>query len=394
MLNRADLEEREYRQLSRLAMKAGDSAGRRIPEEPDPLRTCFQRDRDRVLHSKAFRRLSHKTQVFASSEGDHYRTRLPHTLEVSQLARSSAISLGLNSDLAESVALAHDLGHPPFGHIGERALHARMIEFGGFRHNAQGLRIVDELELSYAGRHGLNLCRETRLCMLKSRMPDGFPRADDLPVKTTPYLEGQLVDLCDRVAYVCHDFDDALRSGLVPWRAFRDLALPVEALENVLRRYPSLQDEASPDESGLLRRQLASAMVSLLVRDLVLATDAYIEQHPELRSPDDVREHTSSVAQQGEQKRSALAELLRALRTHFYRHERVLETMQARAADLVRLFDHVCKNPTRMTPRFQDRVEEHGLERTACDYVSGMTDRFATECVRAFQLGGRDLGGG
>ncbi|HMQ22281.1 MAG TPA: dNTP triphosphohydrolase, partial [Planctomycetota bacterium] len=253
MFNRVDLEEREYRTLSRLALKARDSEGRRVHEEADPLRTCFQRDRDRILHSKAFRRLQHKTQVFAAGAGDHYRTRLPHTLEVSQLARSATTSLGLNADLAESVALAHDLGHPPFGHVGERVLHARMAEFGGFRHNAQGLRIVDDLEESYADRNGLNLCRETRLCMLKARMPIGFPRAPDFPEKATPFLEGQLVDLCDRIAYVCHDFDDALHSRLVPWESFATLELPTLAYDALLRRFPSLRDEGSPVRVDLER---------------------------------------------------------------------------------------------------------------------------------------------
>ena len=314
MLNRVDLEERESRLLSRLAVKARDSQGRRVREEADPLRTCFQRDRDRILHSKAFRRLQHKTQVFTASEGDHYRTRLPHTLEVSQLARSSAISLGLNADLAEGVALAHDVGHPPYGHVGERRLHAKMIEFGGFRHNAQGLRIVDELEQNYSGRLGLNLCRETRLCLLKSRIPEGFPKSDDLPDKTTPYVEGQIVDLCDRIAYVCHDFEDALRSQLVPWTVFEQLTLPQEATENVFRRYPDLQLEPPPDRSKLLRSQVTSAMISLLVRDLVLATDRFIESSPSLRTPEDARASRNPVARQGEDKRNALAELLRALR--------------------------------------------------------------------------------
>lgn len=387
MLNRADLEEREYLQLSRVAFKSRDSRGRRTEEPADPLRTCFQRDRDRILHAKAFRRLQHKTQVFTASEGDHYRTRLPHTLEVSQLARSASIALGLNADLAEAVALAHDLGHPPFGHVGERALHARMASSGGFRHNAQGLRIVDDLEQSYAGLHGLNLSLETRLCLLKHRMPPGFPRSPDLPESTTPYLEGQIVDLCDRIGYVCHDFEDALRSGLVSWDAFRDLEMPSRAIAHVLDRYPALAGEESPDRSSVLRRQIAGAMLSMLLRDLVLATDRFIEDSPSLRDPEAVRA-LPSVARQGDEMRHALAELLRALRTRFYRHERVLETMHARARDLEGLFDLLCEERERMPPRFFARVSEHGLERTVCDYVSGMTDRYAMDCVASWATGG------
>ncbi len=386
MLNHEDLQERETHTLSRLALRARDSRGRRVPEEADPLRTCYQRDRDRVLHNPAFRRLQQKTQVFHASEGDHFRTRLTHTLEVSQLARSACLSLELNGDVAEAVALAHDLGHPPFGHVGERALHERMREHGGFRHNAQGLRIVDELADAYPNRSGLNLCWETRLCLLKSKVPDGFPIAGDLPRTGVPFLEGQLVDLCDRAAYVSHDVDDAIRAGLVSWTAFAGLALPGRAFEDVLRRYPTLQGEGDPDSSRLLRRQTVSTMLSMLVRDIVLATDAKIDTARSLTCAEDVRRAGSYLACHTQATQTELAELLKVLRESFYRHKAVLARMDAAAAEMSRLFERFVTRPEAMPPRFQARIADAGLERTVCDYVSGMTDRYVARLAEELSV--------
>src|SRR5688572_17825402 len=194
-LRREDQEDRELHALSPWAAHSRSSGGRRLPEPEDPLRTAFQRDRDRVIHSAAFRRLQHKTQVLAAFEGDHFRSRMTHSLEVSQLARSVAGALRLNADLAEAIALAHDLGHPPFGHAGERALDEAMAAHGGFRHNAQGARIVDRLEDRYGHGHGLNLTLATRRSLLKGRVPEGFPLSPDLLPKQPPPLEAHVVDL-------------------------------------------------------------------------------------------------------------------------------------------------------------------------------------------------------
>ncbi len=383
MLNREDIEEREVHVLSRLALKARDNSGRRVPEEPDALRTCFQRDRDRILHSAAFRRLQQKTQVFHAAEGDHFRTRLTHTLEVAQMARSACTSLGLNSDIAEAVALAHDLGHPPLGHAGERTLHARMQDHGGFQHNAQGLRVLDSLEETYAGRDGLNLCRETRLCLLKSRIPEGFPIADDLPRRTTPYLEGQLVDLCDRAAYLCHDMDDAMRSGLVDWEAFAALALPKEALARVRQRSPSLASDTTPSTSRTIRRETVGAMVTVLVRDLVVATDSVLENAHELREPNDVSATPSYLATHSTLRRTQISELLATLRQDLYRHPEVLRTMEQASEGIDALFDRFTANPTAMPDRFERRIYREGLERTVCDYIAGMTDRYVERSLAA-----------
>lgn len=379
MWNHEDLEAREAEQLHRLGLRARDSRGRRVPESADPLRTCFQRDRDRILHSSSFRRLQHKTQVFPAATGDHYRTRLTHTLEVSQMARSACLALGLNSDLAETVALAHDLGHPPFGHVGERALHRRMREHGGFRHNAQGLRIVDCLEASYAGRTGLNLCWETRVSLLKSKIPPDFPIANDLPRTTTPYLEGQVVDLCDRIAYVSHDMDDAIRSGLVAWEAFADLELPARSLATILRRYPQLADGGSPDSSRLLRVQTVSAMISILVQDIVHATDERMERARDLRSPEAVREQRAQIAAHSRECRLELTRLVDVLRERFWQHPDVLYATGEATERMSRLFEHILQDPDLLPGRFRQRIDGDGLERTVCDYVSGMTDRYVDQ---------------
>ncbi len=374
MRNRQDLEDREAHSLSRLAVRAGQSRGRRRKEEEDALRTAFMRDRDRVIHSSAFRRLQQKTQVLPATIGDHYRTRLTHSLEVSQMARSTARSLGLNGDLAETVALAHDLGHPPFGHVGERVLDRLVKEHGGFKHNAQGLRILDALEQRFPEELGLNLCWETRICMLKSRVPDAFPLAEDLPRQTTPYLEGQVVDLCDRAAYLSHDLEDALRSGLCRWEDFAELALPKEAEERARQRLRE-QGESSPSER-LLRGRTIGALVNILVLDLALATDAALEARHELRGPEDARAVGAYLATHSEERARDAAELHKNLDKLFYKNETVLESIAVSTKRMTVLFERLCKDPGRMPERFQERIHREGLERTICDYIAGMTDRF------------------
>jgi dGTPase len=374
MRNREELEDFEEHRLHRLAIKSRQSRGRRHPETEDALRTCFMRDRDRVIHCASFRRMQLKTQVLPAFIGDHYRTRLTHSLEVSQMARSTARSLGLNQDLAECVALAHDLGHAPFGHVGERVLHARMRELGGFRHNAQGLRLLDELEQRFPSQHlGLNLSWETRICLLKSKVPEGFPLSHDLPRATTPYLEGQVVDLCDRAAYVCHDLDDALRSGLVDWEDFADIELVSEARERAMAQLRD-QGESQPSKH-LLRRRSVGAMVSLLVGDLALATDAAMQDHT-LRDPEDARKRGVYLACHSDPMREKLGPLQQRLDHSFYKHSDVLTSITAMTERMERIFTGLLAHPERMSERFQKRIESEGSERTVCDYVSGMTDRY------------------
>jgi dGTPase len=313
----------------------------------------FQRDRDRVIHSTAFRRLQGKTQVVAAFEGDHYRSRLTHSLEVSQIARSVATALRLNADLCEAVALAHDLGHPPFGHVGEEALHELMHSHGGFRHNAQGARIVDYLEDRYGHGHGLNLSLPTRRSLLKGRVPDGFPLAQDLLPKQPPPLEAHVVDHCDRIAYLAHDLDDGLRAGLFAIDEARGLRLWQTAEEVAGSR---------------LQHRVVSEITAVLIHDLVEATDAALQPHQPGGEP-------PRIAHSGDMTVRA-AELLEFLRVRFYRSERVLAVMRAGADRIRARFAALLARPDDLPPPQRARIARDGRERTVCDYIAGMTDRF------------------
>jgi dGTPase len=351
-LRREDHEDRELHELSRWATPSRN-ATRRLAEPDDPLRTAFQRDRDRVLHATAFRRMQHKTQVVAAFEGDHFRSRMTHSLEVAQMARSVARALRCNDDLAEAIALAHDLGHPPFGHVGEEALHEAMAAHGGFRHNAQGARIVDWLEDRYGHGHGLNLTRAVRVSLLKGRIPEGFPlSADLLPLGAVP-VEAQLVDHCDRIAYLSHDLDDGLRAGL-----FRD----EDAAQ--LRLWCAARDAAGTAN----RQRIVSEVASLLIHDLVGTTDAGFADAPAGGAAPRVRHgNTMTVLAQ---------ELLEFLRERFYRSERVLAVMRGGASRIRELFTRLVASPQLLPESARARVERDGLHRAICDYVAGMTDRY------------------
>jgi dGTPase len=350
-LRREDHEDRELHWLRPYATASRNSGGRRLPEAEDPLRTAFQRDRDRVLHSTAFRRLQHKTQVLAAFEGDHFRSRMTHSLEVSQMSRSVARALRLNDDLAEAIALAHDLGHPPFGHVGEEALHEAMHDHGGFRHNAQGARIVDHLEDRYGHGFGLNLTFATRRSLLKGRIPDGFPLSQDLVPKPAVPIEAHLVDLCDKIAYLSHDLDDGLRAGLF-----------TEADAGSLRLW---QAAAASAESGN-RQRIVSEVASLLIHDLVETADRTLE--PAASGPIRIN-HSPDIAAQA-------SEVLQFLRERFYRSPRVLAVMDDGAARIRRLFQRLVGDPSGLPEAHQRRIDGDGLHRTICDYIAGMTDRF------------------
>src|SRR5262249_3198698 len=289
-------------------------------------------------------------------EGDHFRSRMTHSLEVAQIARSVAIALRLNADLAEAVALAHDLGHPPFGHVGEEALHELMAEHGGFRHNAQGSRIVDYLEDRSGHGHGLNLTLAMRRSLLKGRVPDGFPLAADLLPKRPPPLEAHVVDLCDRIAYLAHDLDDGLRAGLFTEDEARQLRLWQQA------RASTAADRRAP---------VVSEIVSLLIHDLVETTDrALTARHPSDEPP--------RIAHGAEM--AVLAdELLEFLRQRFYRSERVLAVMRAGAERIRQRFRAYAAQPEHLPVAQRARIANDGLQRVVCDYVAGMTDRFLVQ---------------
>jgi len=349
-LGRQDLEEREERTLGRFASRSRRSGGRRKSEKPDPMRTDFQRDRDRILHCASFRRLQHKTQVLAAFEGDHFRSRLTHSLEVAQMARSAALALSLNHDLAEAVALAHDLGHPPFGHVGEEGLNELMAAHGGFRHNAQGVRIVDYLENRHGDGYGLNLVASVRHSLLKGAIPPGYPLSPDLTPRPAIPLEGQLVDLCDRIAYLCHDLDDGMRAGAFALADAQQLSLWQRAEASVSDRAP---------------RRVISEMIRLLIMDLVATCAEKLSAAAppaRLRPSDEMTVATQDVQT--------------FLRERFYRARLVLDKMERGRAKIELVFQRLVANPAQLPPAARSRIESDGLERTVCDYVAGMTDRF------------------
>lgn len=333
------------------------------------MRTAFQRDRDRIVHSGAFRRLVYKTQVFLNHEGDLFRTRLTHSLEVAQLVRSIARTLRLNEDLVEAIALAHDLGHTPFGHAGQDALHECMARYGGFEHNLQSLRVVDELEDPYPDHPGLNLCFETREGILKHCARRDARRLGEVGRRfldgTQPSLEAQLCNLADEIAYNTHDLDDGVRSGLLKLDQLQEVPLCRRFLADVHQDHPSLTGRRLLLET--LRR-----MLSAQVFDVVDATRAAIgDACP--ASPEEVRQ-APALARFSEAWASELRQLKAFLRARLYRHPQVIETTQ-RAQRVVReLFALYLAQPSEMPADYAQRADR---PRAVADYVAGMTDRFA-----------------
>ena len=371
------------------------SRGRLVPEPDSPPRSPFARDRDRVIHSTAFRRLKHKTQVFVYHDGDHYRTRLTHSIEVAQIARSLARALGLDEDLAEALALAHDLGHTPFGHAGERELDKQMRAHGGFDHNAQSLRIVTRLECCYAQFDGLNLTWETLEGLVKHNGPliDGegnpaghyrehglpeaiveYAEAHDLQLASYAGPEAQVAALADDIAYNAHDIDDGLRAGLFGVIDLGDVPLAGEALSEVLRTYPDIEKQRLVHET--VRR-----VISRMIAD-VLAETARRAAKLKPASADAVRALGQPLVGFGEQMRENNRVLQSFLSLRMYRHERVLEIME-RAQRVVRdLFEAYCADPKLLPPdwreeSFTDDRSRHA--RQVCDFIAGMTDRYALD---------------
>ena len=356
------------------------SRGRRYPEPPPRHRTEYQRDRDRIVHSTAFRRLVYKTQVFVNHEGDLYRTRLTHSLEVAQIARSVARALGLNEPLAEAVCLAHDLGHTPFGHAGQDALNDCMRPFGGFEHNLQSLRVVDELEERYAEFPGLNLTFETREGILKHCSATNARRLGDLGVRflerRQPSLEAQLANLADEIAYNNHDVDDGLRAGLITVEELRALAVFRRQYDIVTAKYPDLGGRR-------LVHEVVRRMIDWLVNDLVDASRRSIAEAAPA-DVEDVRARAAPLLRFGDEVAAEHLELKRYLRQHLYRHYRVLR-MTTKAGRVVReLFDAMQGDPDLMPTehqqaarRFETTDGEAGRARAVADYIAGMTDRYA-----------------
>ncbi len=369
MITRHDLERREEETLAPYAARSGRSAGRRHAEDEHPLRTAFQRDRDRVIHSTAFRRLQYKTQVFVNHEGDYYRTRLTHSTEAAQIARTIARALNLNEDLCETVALGHDLGHTPFGHSGQDALDECMREHGGFEHNRQSLRVVELLERRYPGFPGLNLTFEARECIRKHGWPPRGPVEPDYRPDQAALLEAQLVDIADSIAYDAHDIDDSVKAGLMTDERLAELEIWRHSVEGV-----TLAGEMRV-RAGVRR------LIDAEVRDLILTTEANIARL-KLDSLEAVRAAREPAVKFSPEMDRRKRELQAFLHRHVYRHHRVVMMAEKARRFITELFRAYSANPTTLPPRFQDWAKEVGVPRAVSDYIAGMTDRYCQDEYR------------
>lgn len=368
-ISKEELESRERQTLASYAQLSAETRGRIYPESPPLWRTDYQRDRDRVIHSRAFRRLEYKTQVFLNGTGDHLRTRLTHTMEVAAMARSIARALRLNEDLAETIALAHDLGHAPFGHKGESVLNGLMRGHGGFEHNRQSLRIVEELEEKYPGFRGLNLTWEVREGLLKHERSFELPGRNGFVAKS-PSLEGQIANLADELIYGSHDLDDGLDAGLLSEKNLaRDVRLFAEASRAVRKEHGDLPDEVR-------RYFIIRSIIDLQVRDVVETSEAAI-LGSRVKTADDVRRQPRKLIQYSQKRRGLNAELRRYLYKNLYYNPEVVRPNQRAGEMLEDLFKYYLKHPGKIGHSSRRRARQAGWPRAICDYISGMTDRYA-----------------
>ena len=352
------------------AVDESESGGRRSPEPPHPYRTCFQRDRDRVIHCSAFRRLDFKTQVFVPHEHDHFRTRLTHTLEVAQVARDLARALGANEDLTEVVALGHDLGHPPFGHAGERVLNELMREHGGFEHNRQSLRIVDYLEHPYPGFRGLNLTEVVRESLARHETKYDSPAVSEFPPGLYAPVEGQVVDLADEIAWTSADLEDALGSGILTVERLRGLDL-WEQGRGV--------DEADyPHAKAIHKRIRATKAVLGLMADDALAATKRAVTETGITKPDDVRRAGKRMVTFSRPFRTAVDELQRFLLNNVYLVGANADHTRQTGRIIRELFEAYVMDSSLLPERYRRRIDRAGdsLHKVTCDYIAGMTDRF------------------
>jgi dGTPase len=364
----------ERTDLAEYAAHSARSRGRRHQETFKDDRPTFERDRDRIIHSAAFRRLEYKTQVFVNHEGDYYRTRLTHSLEVAQIGRGIARRLHLNEDLVEALALAHDLGHTPFGHTGEEVLDRLMAPYGGFEHNRQSLRIVERLEERYPGFNGLNLSWETREGIIKHSSDYDCPDQDELAeyqFAQRPTLEAQIIDLADEIAYNNHDIDDGLKAGYLDPEELLGIELWAETSRLVAHKHPGLRGER-------LIYQTISHLIGMLILDLVTQTTSRLDEAG-IRTLDNVRVHPGNLVGFSPQLAELNRALKRFLRQKLYHHYKV-ERMRLKAERfLTMLFESYCSCPALLPAAYQAKFTEHGRERVICDYIAGMTDRYALD---------------
>jgi dGTPase len=367
---RQQLEEIEDKSLAPYGMRSKDSKGRAYLDKEPEYRTVFQRDRDRIIHTTAFRRLEYKTQVFINFEGDYFRTRLTHTLEVAQIGRTLARALGANEDLVEAICLAHDLGHSPFGHSGETALARLMKDHGGFDHNKQSLRIVTELEQRYPEFPGLNLTWEVREGMVKHESEYDIADARDYNPELRGNLETQIANIADELAYTTHDLDDGLRSGMITPQMLDGIALWGILCETYNWRGPILSD--------IERHRMIRHLVGLLVTDIIYATESRLKESG-AQSPLDIQKLPYNLIGYSEEMQRRNRELKDFLYNNLYRHHRVVR-MQVKAERIITdLFNAYRDEPSILPDHVRFFIPKRGLERTICDYIAGMTDRYAIE---------------
>jgi len=360
--------------LASYAAHSDQSHGRKYEEPFKDERLMFERDRDRIIHCAAFRRMEYKTQVFVNHEGDYYRTRLTHSLEVAQIARGIARNLQLNEDLVEALALSHDLGHTPFGHTGEHILNRLMKNYGGFEHNQQSLRVVELLEQRYPGFDGLNLSWETREGIIKhSSAYDKAGNAAIAPYqpKLRATLEAQIIDLADEIAYNNHDIDDGLKSGYITLKDLEDVELWQKTYLMIGKKFSGLDDKRH-----IL--QTISYLIGELIRDLVNTTTTNL-QDKQINSLADVRKQPDNLVSMSQPVAELNRELKKFLFKRLYRHSKV-ERMRVKAERfLTLLFENYIENPTLLPERHQLRFAKNGTERVICDYIASMTDRYAQD---------------
>jgi dGTPase len=369
-IGRQRLEQIEEQTLAPYACKSSRSKGRAYPDEEHPYRTAFQRDRDRILHTTAFRRLEYKTQVFIYSEGDHYRTRLTHTLEVTQIGRTLARALGANEDLVEAICLAHDLGHPPFGHAGEQMLNRLMAGYGGFDHNKQSLRIVERLEQRYPDHPGLNLTWEVREGIVKHETEYDVSSAEEYDPELRGNLEAQIANAADEIAFNAHDLDDGLRAGMLD---------PAEVAQ--LAWWQLVRESIGWDGAGfddLTRYRMIRRLLGLMITDLIEQTHRRL-QAGDLHSVEALQRLPHNVIGFSDEVHRRTRELKDFLFQRLYRHHRVVR-MQTKAERIIaELFQAYVSESQQLPETTQVRLEETSLQRVVCDYIAGMTDRFALQ---------------
>lgn len=370
LYTREQMEANEDRSLAPYAIHSKQSKGRQYPDDEPDYRTVFQRDRDRILHTTAFRRLEYKTQVFINYEGDYYRTRLTHTLEVTQIGRTIARALGANEDLVETICLAHDLGHPPFGHSGEMILARLMKDYGGFDHNKQSFRIVTFLENRYPDFPGLNLTWEVLEGIVKHETEYDISDARDFNPDLRGHLEAQIANVADELAYTAHDLDDGLRSGMITPAMLSGMELWEIVTDLIGWRGGEMVD--------LTRHRLIRKLIGIQVTDQVNSTDKRLRE-ASLRSAEELQRLSYNIVGFSDDMRQRNRQLKDFLYTKLYRHYRVVRMAVKAERILGEIFNAYLSEPATLPAHVQPQIAERGLERTICDYIAGMTDRFAVE---------------